>query len=163
MFPTFEFTSNEAPFGGEVTVGSMSFGFQELPDMEGIAGVIFRLSSFTIPVVGPVPPSTLTIIVPFTAVALVDSPPFPPFEPALSVDMSGQGLATLNLGLAPSAPVTYVLQNAHFEFTPEPATILLSCIGLLGLTLLRRRTRCIPLAAVRKSFRGSPEVGNPEG
>jgi hypothetical protein len=141
----FAFDNELTGIAGEVTVGSVSFRFAAAPDTETDAFVGFQLS-FTIPVVGPVPPGTLTIIAPFTAAATLDTPPnAPPFDPqGFALRMTGQGLATLNLGLASPSPATYVLQNAHFEFTPEPAAILLSCIGLLGLILLRRRSRCIP-------------------
>jgi hypothetical protein len=130
---------------GNIAAGGESFAYMATAVTKTSAAVDFQFS-FTLPSLVAHSSNTLTLNVPFTVNASFGSPKTePPFDlQGFSLNLlNGQGVATIDLQMEPSAsgaPVMYQLQDAHLAFVaPEPAGVLLSGLGLLGLSLLGRK------------------------
>jgi hypothetical protein len=140
------FTGNGSGISGNIAAGAESFAYMATPTTKTSAAVDFQFS-FSLPSLVANSSNTLTLNVPFTVDASFGSPKTePPFDlQGFSLNLSnGHGVATIDLQMelsATGAPVMYQLQDAHLIFGPEPASVLLSGLGLLGLSLLGRKLR----------------------
>ncbi len=129
--------SEDGGAAGKIVLGTTNYYYQAAPGTNDTVSIDFQYT-FTVPNTGA---PVVSVKAPFTASALFASPVlFPQFG---FIDMPGRGIVTIDLIAAPQFPGFYELQSARYNFTavPEPSSMLLLVIGLVGSVSVIRRKR----------------------